>query len=188
MIVVGIVGTLCSGKEATKRILMERYTAYHVTLSDVIRAELEKKKGLFNRVTLQDMGNEMRKKYGSEILAKLAISYLPRDKQMIIVDGIRNPGEIGYLKKNFGNKFVLLAVDAPQEVRWQRMQRRSKTTDLKNFEEFLDADKRDLGEGEPVWGQQVKACMEQADFTVMNDGSLEDLKIKINEIFKGIEV
>jgi dephospho-CoA kinase len=104
MIVVGIVGTLCSGKEVVKRILMERYSAYHVTLSDVIRGELEKKRGQLNRTTLQDMGNEMRKKYGSEILAKLAISYLPRDKQIIIVDGIRNPGEIEYLKKNFGNK------------------------------------------------------------------------------------
>jgi dephospho-CoA kinase len=187
-LIVGLTGTLCSGKETAKRILMERFSAYHVTLSDVIRGELEKKKGVFNRFTLQDLGNEMRRKYGTEILAKMAISYLPRDKQMIIVDGIRNPGEISYLKKNFGNKFVLLAVDSPQEVRWQRMQGRNKVTDPKSFEEFVEAEKRDLGEGEPAWGQHVRDCMQQADFTVMNDGSLEDFRNKIFEVFKGIEI
>jgi len=188
MIVVGIVGTLCSGKEVAKKILMEKYSAYHVTLSDVIRGEIEKKRGQINRPNLQDMGNEMRKNYGTEILAKMAISYLPRDKQMIILEGIRNPGEVGYLKKNFGNRFVLLSIDAPQEIRWQRMQNRKKASDPENFDEFVIDEKRDLGEGEPPWGQQVRACMQQADFTVVNDGSLEDFRKKIYEIFKNIEI
>jgi len=188
MIVVGIVGTLCSGKKTAKHILMRKYSAYHVTLSDVIRGELEKKKGRLSRTALQDMGNEMRKQYGPGILAKLAISYLPRDKELIIIDGIRNLGEIEYLKKNFGNKFVLLGLDASQEVRWERMQRRAKPTDPKNFEEFLISEKRDLGEGEPLWGQQVRSCIQQADFTIMTDGTLEQLEQKIDEIFSKIQI
>jgi len=182
--VVGIVGTIASGKEVLKEVLQKNYSNYSVRLSEVIRAEMEKKRKDFDRKMLQDLGNEMRQKYGGGILAKMAVEYLPRDKQLIIIDGIRNAGEIDYLKKTFGKKFVLFAVDAPREIRWQRVLLRQRSADPKNFEEFVEMDDRDHGVGESAFGQQTKTCMNRADFVFENVGTIDDFKKTVEEKVK----
>jgi dephospho-CoA kinase len=186
MRVVGFTGTIGSGKNTVKQIVLKKFNCYHVTLSDVIRGEIEKKKRTLNRVSLQDMGNEMRQKYGNHILAMLAIEYLPRDKEMIIMDGIRNPGEIEYLKKKFGNNFKLIAIDAPLETRFERIKKRTDVKEPQTLDEFKQVDSRDKGMGEPLYGQQVGACMKMADFTIENNGSAEELEKKIDEVMKQI--
>ncbi len=185
MKVIGLTGTMGSGKEVVKDFIKKRYDCYYVTLSDIIKGELEKRKGTFNRTTLQDMGNEMRKKYGNHILAMLAVSYLGKDKQAIVIDGIRNTAEIEFLKKKYGGDFKLLAVDAPREMRFQRVVERGKD-DPSAWEEFVKADDRDQGVGEDKAGLHVKDCLGMADYLIVNDGSLEDLERKVNEILQKI--
>jgi len=185
MKVIGLTGTIGSGKEVVKDSIKKKYDCYYVTLSDIIKSEMEKKKGTFNRTTLQDMGTEMRKKYGDHILAMLAIEYLGRDKEAIIIDGIRNTAEIEYLKKKFGDDFKLVAVDAPQEIRFQRIVDRGRE-DPKAWEEFVRADERDQGIGEEEHGLHVKDCVDRADFLIVNDGSLEGLENNVNEVMEKI--
>lgn len=180
--VVGLVGSVAAGKEVIKDALMQRFNCYHVALSTVIRAEIEKKNNMLTRRGLQDYGDEMRKKYGAHILAKLAVEYLPRDKEIVIVDGIRNPGEIEWLKKEFGKNFLLIAVDAPREVRFERVQKRARATDPKTWEEFVELDERDQGNGQPEHGQQTRKCIEQADFVIINDGDLQQFEAEAKEV------
>lgn len=186
MKVIGLTGTMGSGKNTVKHILLRKFKCYHVTLSDVILGEIEKKRGTFNRTTLQDMGDEMRKKYGGHILALIAIEYLPRDKEMIVVDGIRNPGEVEYLRKKFGKDFALMAVDAPTETRFQRIKGRNDPKDPKTLDEFSETDRRDRGEGQPPHGQHVAACVAMAEFKIENNGTSEQLEGKIDEVMKKV--
>ncbi|MEM5829548.1 MAG: AAA family ATPase [Candidatus Aenigmatarchaeota archaeon] len=183
--VIGITGTIGSGKEVVKEALTRNFDCYSVTLSSVIQAKLKKE---VDRKTLQDMGNELRKKYGNFILAKLATDYLQRDKEMIIVDGIRNPGEVNYLRETFGDKFFLIAVDAPRELRWERIKNRGREGDPKTWEEFLVLDERDQGEGEPLYGQRVRECLQMADFLIINDCSLEKINEKVAKIVEELKV
>src|SRR3972149_6294372 len=142
MKVIGLTGTMGSGKDTVKDFLVQKLSATYIALSDVIRAEVEKRKGSLDRTTLQDMGNEMRKKYGAQILAMLAVEYLSRNKKFVVIDGIRNPEEADYLKKKFNNDFKLIAVDAPQKLRFERMQKRPNRNDPKTWEEFVAVDNR----------------------------------------------
>jgi len=180
--VIGLTGTMGAGKAVVKEYLMKKHNCYYVSLSSIIRAEFERRKVGFSRGTLQDQGNEMRKKYGNGILAKISISYLPRDKELIIVDGIRNPGEIEYLKKEFGNKFFMVGVDAPQKTRFERVVKRARQSDPKSWEEFVALDERDQGTSEPTYGQQTKACLDLSDFILATDGTEQEIESKLNEI------
>jgi dephospho-CoA kinase len=186
MKVVGLTGTLGAGKGIVKQFLIKNFNCYHVILSGVIRGEIEKKRGNFGRKTMQDLGNELREKYGGHILAKLAIEYLPRDKEMIIVDGIRNPAEAEWLKKEFGDNFVLIAVDAPFEKRFKFLLSRSEKRDPKTEEEFKEMDLRDQGNGEPQTGQQVGKCVAMADYKVINDGTIQELENKVADVMQKV--
>jgi len=124
--------------------------------------------------------------YGAHILAKMAVEYLPRDKEMIIIDGIRNPGEAEFLRSKFGVDFVLVAVDSPVEKRFENIRNRGDVRDPKTREEFDQMDARDQGSGEPPYGQQVAACVQTADYKIVNDGTLEELHQKLREAMKKI--
>jgi len=179
--VIGLTGTIGSGKYVVTDYLKQKFNCFYVKISDVLRNEMEKRRGKLDRKTLQDSGDEMRKKYGNHILAKVSIDYLPRNKELIVMDGIRNPGEIDYLKQTFGNDFVLIAVDSKPELRFERLKQRGRSDDPKIWEEFLEIDSRDQGTGQPEYGQQTRRCMSKADYTIMNDGTLEEFQANIAE-------
>jgi len=79
----------------------------------------------------------------------LAVEYMPKEKNFIIIDSIGNPGEVEYLKKKYGKTFKLLAVDANEKIRFERLLVRGEKKDPKTWEEFLEMDKRDKGFDEP---------------------------------------
>ena len=186
MKVIGLTGTIASGKEVVKEIIVKKFSSYQVSLSGAIRGEMEKRRRDFSRKTLQDMGNELRQKYGTFVLAKVSTEFMSRDKPVLIVDGIRNPGEAEWLKKMYKNDFILVGVDAPQQVRFERVQKRNRPLDPKTFEEFAALDERDQGKNEPPYGQQVKRCIEMADIVVENDGDESKLEAKMQEVFSKI--
>ena len=186
--VIGLTGVFGSGKETVKDMLTHKLNAYYVTLSSLIRDETLKKRGIkVGRGELQDLGNELRKQYGNDVLVKVVWDFLPKNKEFIIVDGIRNPGEAEFFKKKVGKDFVLVAVDAPQEIRFERTAKRGTHKDPKSWEEFLKMEERDLGANEPTYGQQVKKCMEMADVTIINDGDKAVLDGKISELVKSLK-
>lgn len=173
-----------SGKEILKDIISKKVPNYSVSLSSVIKTMGKRKE--FSRTDLQDLGDELRKKYGNHILAKLAIEYLQRNRPLIIVDGIRNLGEAEYLRKTFGENFKLIAIDAPAQIRFERISARKRSGDPETFEQFLEMEKRDRGEEQPSYGQQVQKCMDIADFKIDNSGTIAELEKRIDGILSEI--
>lgn len=182
MKVIGLTGTIGAGKDTVKKILIRRFNSYQITLSSILHAELKKENPALDRKGLQDLGNELRRRYGAEILAKIATEYLPRDKELVIVDGIRNSAEADYLRKKFGKDFTWIGVDAHPKIRFKRMVKRAEERDPKTWEGFVVMEERDKGTGEPEYGQQTAKCMEHVDLKLINDGTLKDLEKKVKEI------
>ena len=71
-------------------------------------------------------------------------------------------------------------------MRFERVVKR-RYEHIKSFREFLEVNERDLGKNEPEYGQQVAKCLQQADFLIINDSSVEDLRKKVEEIVKKIK-
>lgn len=186
MIVIGVVGQIASGKGEIVKYLTKKLGFVSFSLSSILHDELKEKKiKKFTRKTLQDMGNDLRRDYGDDILARRVVGHLKGQKtDNIIIEGIRNPGEIEYLKKN--SNFILIGIKAKRKIRFKRLSERGKTWDPKNWREFVKIDKRDLGVKESKSGQQVKKCLAYSDFTLTNNGDLKEFKIKIERLTKKI--
>ena len=185
--VVGLTGSIASGKKLVKEALMRKYTAYYSSLSALIMEEAIKKRGLpVNKETKGAFATEMRERYGGEVLARVAWNFLNKDKELIIIDDIKNPSEIEFLKRASGGNFVLIGVDAPVEKRWKHVEEAhahgaASLKDPKTMEDFLKLDAAELMSGGPH-GLHVNQCIAMADHVIVNDGSVEDFKKKIAEV------
>jgi len=178
--IIGLTGSISGGKGVVAEFLKEKGFSYF-SLSNEVREEAKLKGIEFVREKLQDLGNELREKEGLGVLAKRVIKKI-NSEENIVIDGIRNPAEILELRKLPG--FILISVDAPQKIRFERISKRARESDPRTWSEFLKVDNRDKGEGEKNSGQQVGKCMEIADEKLINDSSLEDLREKIEQLFE----
>lgn len=184
MLIIGLTGTKASGKGEIASYLKNKGFVYF-SLSDIVREEAEKR-NLKNYTVkdLQDIGNELRSKYGAGILAKIVIKKIKKEiakgKNNFVIDGIRNPTEVKELEKM--KNFFLLAVDAPKQKRFKWLRARNRPSDPKSYKEFLEMDARDLGLKEPSIGQQVNLCMKLARFRIYNNSTIKELHKKIEKI------
>mgnify|MGYP001557919887 FL=1 len=187
MIIIGVVGQIASGKGILVKYLTEKLDFAPFSLSSIIHAEL-KKKGTkeFTRQTLQDVGDKLRREYGDDALARRLNEVIIKGqkKSKIVVEGIRNPGEIEFLKKN--TNFILIGVKAKRELRFKRLLSRGKPWDPKSWNDFVKVDRRDLGVGQGKNGQQVKKCLAYCDYVLTNNRDFKDFKRKVKELMKNI--
>ncbi len=182
--IIGLTGTLASGKGVVSDYFKSKDFVY-ISLSDELRQVAKEKKIEITRENLQNLGNKLREESGGGVLAKMAINLIKSQKYKdVIIDGIRNPAEFEEFSKM--KNFFLIAVDAPVKIRFERMVKRNRESDPMTFEKFILVDKKDFGVGEKNTGQGVGKCIKKAKFHLINDGSLEDVNKKIEELYNDI--
>lgn len=184
-LIIGITGAFGSGKStATKFFESKGYS--QIVLSSFLEMEANKRGNVsITRKLLQDIGNELREKEGKGILAKKALLYV-QEKQWknVIIDGIRNLGEIEELRKS-GN-FILVGIVADRNVRFARLQK-MKGTDAMSQEIFTTLDYRDLGIGETESGLQVAYCLAFADYFIENNNDEQMFIKRLSGLLKKVE-
>ena len=119
-IIIGLTGENCAGKGTVADYLVKK-GFYYYSLSDAIREELASEGKEISREALIAKGNDLRRNFGSDILAKRTIAKLQPDRNYV-VDSIRNPAEARALLDT--GKMALVYVTAPAEKRFERMKAR----------------------------------------------------------------
>ena len=170
---VGLTGKNGTGKGEVAAYLMKKGYAY-VSLSDEIREELRRKGVPITRDSLIAAGNALRRRYGADVLARRAMKKV---RGRTVIDSIRNGREVAFLRQQ--KNFILVAVDAPFEIRYERTRQRGRAESAESLEEFAAKEKMEMTGG--TSGQQIRRCLDQADVTIVNEGSLEALHRQIEE-------
>lgn len=168
---IGLTGTNAAGKGEAAAYFKQNGFAYF-SLSDLIREELRNRGKEITRDNLIAAGNRLREECGPDILARRT---LERVQSHAVIDSIRNLHEIQYLRRH--PNFTLLALDAPVEIRFARAQHRGRDESARSLQAFIAKESEEMSD--EATSQQLKTCMEAADFTVLNDGTLGDLHKKL---------
>ncbi len=168
---IGLTGTNASGK-GEAAVFFKAHGFAYFSLSDVIRDELRHRGLRISRDNLIRTGNELREEFGPDILARRIMEKITKKS---IIDSIRNPHEIEYLRRQ--DNFLLLAIDAPLETRFARAQKRGRDESAVTLEEF--AAKEDQEKTRDSRAQQLETCMEMADHLIFNQGTLEEFQHKL---------
>jgi dephospho-CoA kinase len=173
--IIGIAGTLSSGKDTLADYLVENYGFTHVSTGDMVRAEATKRYGNIERPTLQIVGPELRAEGGAGVLVDKALEQ-PRP---VVITGIRAIGEAKNLQKAGG---VLLFIDAYVEIRYERMVKRARDAEsVISFEEFAESERKEVAAGNNDEDYNQVAIQNMADKTINNSGDLDEFyKVAIN--------
>ena len=175
--IIGLTGKNGAGKGEVASFLRDK-SFYYYSLSDVIREELESKGLPVTRENLIAAGNELRESHGPDILARMTLKKIDPNRNYVI-DSIRNPAEVTALKQS--GDFVLLNVDAPTEMRFERIRSRAREQDPKTLEDFIRVEEAEK-QSSSRHRQSIEDCQSMADFTIVNDGPLESLQSKIIDV------
>lgn len=122
---------------------------------------------------LQNIGNKLREKHSSDVLAILSIDQINKSRKDVengedrrlctIIDSLKNPEEVAVLRKVYGDLFWLIGVFSPEDKRISRLE--SNVSNSSYLSKIKDAD---YDEG-LEFGQSVRKTMNYADVFFRND-------------------
>jgi dephospho-CoA kinase len=181
--VIGLTGSYCSGKDTVADYISKKQGYIHFSLSDVIRDIMKEAKIRPTRENLIVFGTKLREKNGNCILAKKVLEKI-KDGEKYCITSIRHSQEVSELKKR--RDFILVNVDAPQDIRFERMQNRKRPGDPQTLEKFIELEKKESQMSGS--GQQLRKTASMADITFINDSNdITTLEVSVDKLLEDLE-
>jgi dephospho-CoA kinase len=184
MIIIGVTGTDGAGKGTVVDYLVNQngFALYHARA--LLLAEIERQGLPPTRASMRIAGNYLRSQHGNDyVVTHFLAQAKETGDQKIAIDSLRTIAEATTLKAHGG---ILLAVDADQHLRYERVQARRSSSDQVTFEQFKEQEDLENNDPDPH-GMQKRKVIAMADYVIQNDGTLEALHQKIDEVLTRIE-
>ncbi len=176
MKVLAITGQPGSGK--TTAIDAIRDLGVVVTMGDVVRNEARKRNLEPSGNNIGKIAKDLRAEYGPTIIAEKCVDLIKsKNEEVVFVDGVRSLSEINIFRRFW--KFPIISIVVDEEIRFNRLFKRDRSDDPKNLEELTERDKRELEFG-------LDKVLENADYTIQNNSSIENLKKKVRNLIINI--
>jgi predicted RNA binding protein with dsRBD fold (UPF0201 family)/adenylate kinase family enzyme len=181
MKIIAFVGMPASGKSEASSVV-EKLGIKVVNMGDVIREEVERRSLEPTNANIGGVANQLRNEEGFDVVAKRSVPKIMKlSEDLIAIDGIRGIAEVERFKKEFGEKFTLVSIDSPLDMRFKRVQKRKRSDDMADINELKERDERELS-----WG--MDKAMEIADIVIENTGTLDEFRNKIESLVEYLMV
>ncbi len=132
-LIIGIVGMPASGKSLVADRIEKKYKAYKIHMGDFIWDFL-KKRGIRPSEEMGSMvGLYVWAEYGDIPISDWANKKIKKSKaKIILLDSIRTPEEVTFFRRQYGKKFLVVAVLAEPKRRFDRMKSRARFGKVSN--------------------------------------------------------
>lgn len=180
---VAVVGHPGSGKDTVCKRVAENGGFTFVSTSDYLRTYIsEYGLGDTSPENMNRRSTELRRDFGPDFPTRQILDQHEMTERLIL-GGLRTIAEGRILRERGG---LIVSVDAPQDIRYTRALERARAGDPTSFDEFADLEAKEAANPDPM-AHNVSAVMGQARFKILNDGSLDDLHRKADEIVDILE-
>ena len=185
--IVFVVGMAGSGKSMVSDELVKKGFGFlrfgQITLDKVKQDGLE-----VNEANEKKAREYFRKKYGMGAFATLNIPKFDEllKKSSVVGDVLYSWSEYKILKERYGDSMYVIAVYASAKLRYERLENRKvEKDDKQRFRSFTkeEAKARDYAE---IENSEKGGPIAMADFTIINTGTIDELKQKTKDILKAI--
>jgi dephospho-CoA kinase len=183
MIIIGITGTIGAGKGTIVEYLIKNNGFNHYSVRGFITEEIFRRNLEVNRDNMVIVANDLREEHTSSYIALQLFEQAKESGKNCVIESLRTTGEVEALKSK--GKFYLFAVDADSKIRYDRIVLRKSETDDISYDTFVENEQRELSSSDPN-KQNLSACIKMADYIFYNNGSLEELYKKLQEVLNVI--
>ncbi len=171
--IVGVAGTNAAGKDTLGELREQLQHAKFVSLSDILRRELDKRGLPHERSNLGGLSLEWRTESGPGVLADKTIDLYKSEKeakgyQGLTLTSIRTPEEAESIQNAGG---IIIWIDADPKIRYARSQVRNggRPEDQKTFEQFMDEEQAEMSPTTQGNGLNMGGVRDRANLTIIND-------------------
>lgn len=178
--IIAITGPIASGKDTVKNYICEKYSAKSYKFSQLFRDLLSRLYLDQNRENLQNISQDIRQRFGNDILAKVVSEDLKNSQdEIIVLDGARRLADLKFLWDL--PEFSLISVDAKPQIRYERMKKRGENPGdrEKTFSQFEMDDKKESE-------AEIPLVMEKANYNLDNNENLDKLYSQIEAVISKI--
>lgn len=187
--ILGVVGLHGAGKEEVAKILKRKgFTV--LDMGDIIREEMKKAGIDVTHATDQKFPVELRKVKGNDIVARLSMAKITAaGANDVAIIGLRSTYELDYFKSKIPDMLVV-AVDAPEEMRFERLKRRGRPGDPKTFEEFHARGEREAkanADSEEQRKAGLYTLIGNADYKIVNVSTRKALEKEVQRVLDSIK-
>ncbi len=173
---IAFVGPPAVGKDAASNYIEQKYNLTHISSGDIVRKYVtDNNLGALDRKNLQEVATKLRTEKGGDILIKIAME---KNKDNVILSGLRAIDEVETFKKLGG---LVVSIVAPLEKRYDMARLRGRIDDKVSLEDFKKIESEEKSNTNRN-SQNVDKVVEMADLEIINDGTLEDLYKKCDEL------
>ena len=170
--VIWIIWSLASWKDTVAEYIHERLGRPIFQVSDVLKKIATDQKISPTRENLWQLSRDISDKW-DEYLVKVIIESLPSHMTHIIIAGMRQLGQIDYLKQHA--TLQLIWVDADITSRFNRAKERNKLWDATSLDEFMYLENLDNSHI-----QNVSSCLALCDMCIDNSWTQDALYTQID--------
>jgi len=180
--IIGLIGEQASGKGAAANIIIKKYGGTRLTISNVLRRTLDNLYVDSTRSNLIKLAIILKKTFQNDILINAILREAEKiESDLIIVDGIRMPGDIEPFIKEYDGSFHLIYVTAEPDIRYERSRKRAEKVGeaTATYEEFLAKEQAETE-------KYIAKVGRKANFKIINNGSDKELEAAILEVMAKI--
>lgn len=182
--IIGVTGTFASGKDTVAEILEKDYKVMHVSTGDIVREKsMERHNSVERNPYVQETATYYRQTFGGDYFAREAYKRyraVEADYDGVVITGIRSLGEARAIHDLGG---ILVQVDAPIEIRYERMISRQRDQETQmSLEEFRASEAKERVGGDDDASFNIDKIGEMADIKIVNAGTFDEFKEKIREL------
>jgi len=187
--IIGLSGTNGSGKDTVGLLLAQRFQFLFISVTDIIRDELDRRGLPQEREYMRSLSAEWRHEFGLSVLVDRAVEQFQKVADQyagLAIASLRNPFEAERIHELDG---TMVWMDADPRVRYERVQtlRQGRPDDKKTFEQFMaegEAEMRKPIDGDDA-SLDMSAVRTQCDLTIINqdltlDQLADRLRVELN--------
>ena len=197
MLIIGLTGGVASGKTAVSQILREE-GAYLIDADQIARELVQPHTPTWNEL-IRVFGKEILQEDGSIHRKRLAAKVFPDPEQRNLLNRILHPrikAEMNRRVKEIGQKDpnAIVVIDAALIVELGDHREMDKvivvtSTKEQQIERLRDRDGTNQDEAQRIFSSQMplEEKMKVADFIIRNEGSFEETKRRVKEVFQELK-
>ena len=190
MKIIALVGMTGSGKTEASKVFKEHDFEY-VRFGQAVLDEVLKRGLDVNEDNERKVREELRERHGMAAMAKLLLPVfdsLLKKNMNVVADGLYSWEEYTLLKEKYGDKIIVLALYAGPETRYKRLAKRKydAKTDKKAIYRAYSPEVAKSRDYAQIENLHQAGPIAMADLTIVNEGSIEELKQKVEAFIKGI--